>query len=425
MSEPWLAPNRDSAISKTVQIPGSKSLTNRWLVLAAIADGPSRINLPLKARDTELMANAIQSLGNSIEVDGQAWVVTPGKFSGSTEIDCGLAGTVMRFVPPIAALASGAVRFDGDPRARVRPMSGVINALRALGADIADDGRGTLPFVINAKGFLPGGQVTIDASASSQFVSALLLAGARFDDGLTVTHSGGKLPSLPHVEMTVEVLARAGVKVAANLVDLQNATWTIAPQIPQSFSITVEPDLSNAAAFVAAALVAGGEVTIENWPEQTTQAGNALIDLIPMLGGQVSRNGNDLVFSGTGEITGISADLSAVGELTPVIAAMCALADTPSELTGIGHLRGHETDRLSALATEINKLGGQVTQMQDGLQINPSSLSGGVFNTYEDHRMAMAGAVLGLKVKNLQIENISTTNKTLPEFAQMWLELVS
>lgn len=425
MSELWIAPNRDSTISKTVQIPGSKSLTNRWLVLAAIADGPSRINLPLKARDTELMANAIQSLGNSIEVDGQAWVVTPGKFSGSTEIDCGLAGTVMRFVPPIAALASGAVRFDGDPRARVRPMSGVINALRALGADITDDGRGTLPFVINAKGFLPGGQVTIDASASSQFVSALLLAGARFDDGLTVTHSGGKLPSLPHIEMTVEVLARAGVKVAADLIDLQNATWTIAPQIPQGFSITVEPDLSNAAAFVAAALVAGGEVTIENWPEQTTQAGNALIDLIPMLGGQVSRNCNNLVFSGTGAINGISADLSAVGELTPVIAAMCALADTPSELTGIGHLRGHETDRLAALATEINKMGGQVTQMQDGLQINPSSLSGGVFNTYEDHRMAMAGAVLGLKVKNLQIENISTTSKTLPEFAQMWLELVS
>ena len=425
MSELWIAPNRDSTISKTVQIPGSKSLTNRWLVLAAIADGPSRINLPLKARDTELMANAIQSLGNSIEVDGQAWVVTPGKFSGSTEIDCGLAGTVMRFVPPIAALASGAVRFDGDPRARVRPMSGVINALRALGADITDDGRGTLPFVINAKGFLPGGQVTIDASASSQFVSALLLAGARFDDGLTVTHSGGKLPSLPHIEMTVEVLARAGVKVAADLIDLQNATWTIAPQIPQGFSITVEPDLSNAAAFGAAALVAGGEVTIENWPEQTTQAGNALIDLIPMLGGQVSRNGNNLVFSGTGAINGISADLSAVGELTPVIAAMCALADTPSELTGIGHLRGHETDRLAALATEINKMGGQVTQMQDGLQINPSSLSGGVFNTYEDHRMAMAGAVLGLKVKNLQIENISTTSKTLPEFAQMWLELVS
>lgn len=425
MSELWSAPNRDAAISKTVRIPGSKSLTNRWLILAAIANGPSRINFPLKARDTELMASAIKSLGNSVEVDGDSWVVTPGDFSGSTEIDCGLAGTVMRFVPPIATLSTGAIRFDGDPRARVRPMSAVIKALRELGADIVDDGRGTLPFVINAKGFMPGGRVEIDASASSQFVSALLLAGARFDEGLTVTHSGGNLPSLPHIEMTIEVLGETGVTVESNLINLQNASWTIAPQSPKGFSITVEPDLSNAAAFVAAALVAGGQVTIENWPAKTSQAGNALVDLVPMLGGQVKRVGSDMVFIGSGSITGINADLSAVGELTPVIAALCALADSPSELTGIGHLRGHETDRLAALATEINKLGGTVIETEDGLKINPSKLSGGVFSTYEDHRMAMAGAVLGLKVKNLQIENIATTGKTLPEFAQMWLELVS
>ncbi len=425
MSELWSAPNRDAAISKTVRIPGSKSLTNRWLILAAIANGPSRINFPLKARDTELMASAIKSLGNSVEVDGDSWVVTPGEFSGSTEIDCGLAGTVMRFVPPIATLSTGAIRFDGDPRARVRPMSAVIKALRELGADIVDDGRGTLPFVINAKGFMPGGRVEIDASASSQFVSALLLAGARFDEGLTVTHSGGNLPSLPHIEMTIEVLGETGVTVESNLINLQNASWTIAPQSPKGFSITVEPDLSNAAAFVAAALVAGGQVTIENWPTKTSQAGNALVDLVPMLGGQVKRVGSDMIFVGSGSITGINADLSAVGELTPVIAALCALADSPSELTGIGHLRGHETDRLAALATEINKLGGSVIETEDGLKINPSKLSGGVFSTYEDHRMAMAGAVLGLKVKNLQIENIATTGKTLPEFAQMWLELVS
>lgn len=425
MSELWSAPNRDAAISKTVRVPGSKSLTNRWLILAAIANGPSRINFPLKARDTELMASAIKSLGNSVEVDGDSWVVTPGDFSGSTEIDCGLAGTVMRFVPPIATLSTGAIRFDGDPRARVRPMSAVIKALRELGADIVDDGRGTLPFVINAKGFMPGGRVEIDASASSQFVSALLLAGARFDEGLTVTHSGGNLPSLPHIEMTIEVLGETGVTVESNLINLQNASWTIAPQPPKGFSITVEPDLSNAAAFVAAALVAGGQVTIENWPAKTSQAGNALVDLVPMLGGQVKRVGSDMVFVGSGSITGINADLSAVGELTPVIAALCALADSPSELTGIGHLRGHETDRLAALATEINKLGGNVIETEDGLKINPSKLSGGVFSTYEDHRMAMAGAVLGLKVKNLQIENIATTGKTLPEFAQMWLELVS
>ena len=425
MSELWSAPNRDAAISKTVRVPGSKSLTNRWLILAAIANGPSRINFPLKARDTELMASAIKSLGNSVEVDGDSWVVTPGDFSGSTEIDCGLAGTVMRFVPPIATLSTGAIRFDGDPRARVRPMSAVIKALRELGAEIVDDGRGTLPFVINAKGFMPGGRVEIDASASSQFVSALLLAGARFDEGLTVTHSGGNLPSLPHIEMTIEVLGETGVTVESNLINLQNASWTIAPQSPKGFSITVEPDLSNAAAFVAAALVAGGQVTIENWPAKTSQAGNALVDLVPMLGGQVKRVGSDMVFIGSGSITGINADLSAVGELTPVIAALCALADSPSELTGIGHLRGHETDRLAALATEINKLGGNVIETEDGLKINPSKLSGGVFSTYEDHRMAMAGAVLGLKVKNLQIENIATTGKTLPEFAQMWLELVS
>lgn len=425
MSELWSAPNRDAAISKTVRVPGSKSLTNRWLILAAIANGPSRINFPLKARDTELMASAIKSLGNSVEVDGDSWVVTPGDFSGSTEIDCGLAGTVMRFVPPIATLSTGAIRFDGDPRARVRPMSAVIKALRELGAEIVDDGRGTLPFVINAKGFMPGGRVEIDASASSQFVSALLLAGARFDEGLTVTHSGGNLPSLPHIEMTIEVLGETGVTVESNLINLQNASWTIAPQSPKGFSITVEPDLSNAAAFVAAALVAGGQVTIENWPAKTSQAGNALVDLVPMLGGQVKRVGSDMVFVGSGSITGINADLSAVGELTPVIAALCALADSPSELTGIGHLRGHETDRLAALATEINKLGGNVIETEDGLKINPSKLSGGVFSTYEDHRMAMAGAVLGLKVKNLQIENIATTGKTLPEFAQMWLELVS
>lgn len=225
--------------------------------------------------------------------------------------------------------------------------------------------------------------------------------------------------------MTLEVLGETGVTVESNLINLQNASWTIAPQPPKGFSITVEPDLSNAAAFVAAALVAGGQVTIENWPAKTSQAGNALVDLVPMLGGQVKRVGSDMVFVGSGSITGINADLSAVGELTPVIAALCALADSPSELTGIGHLRGHETDRLAALATEINKLGGNVIETEDGLKINPSKLSGGVFSTYEDHRMAMAGAVLGLKVKNLQIENIATTGKTLPEFAQMWLELVS
>lgn len=425
MTDLWPAPTCDNAISKVIEIPGSKSLTNRWLLLASIAATPSRINLPLRARDTELMANAIRSLGSSVEVDGEDWVVTPGELTGSTEIDCGLAGTVMRFVPPVAVLANGSVRFDGDPRARVRPMSAIISALRDLGAQISDDDRGTLPFTIFGKGFLPGGEVSLDASSSSQFISALLLAGARYDQGITVTHSGGVLPSLPHIEMTISALAHAGIAVAQNLIDARNATWRVSPQVPQGFSITVEPDLSNAAAFVAAALVTNGSVTIKNWPEKTTQAGNALVELIPAMGGAVQRIGSDLKFTGTGKISGLDADLHEVGELTPVIAALCALAESPSQLRGIGHLRGHETDRLAALTNEINKLGGQVTETEDGLSINPKQLHGGIFETYEDHRMAMAGAVLGLRVKDLRIENIDTTSKTLPEFASMWLEMVT
>jgi 3-phosphoshikimate 1-carboxyvinyltransferase len=304
-------------------------------------------------------------------------------------------------------------------------MSAIISALRDLGAQISDDDRGTLPFTIFGKGFLPGGEVSLDASSSSQFISALLLAGARYDQGITVTHSGGVLPSLPHIEMTISALAHAGITGAQNLIDARNATWRVSPQVPQGFSITVEPDLSNAAAFVAAALVTNGSVTIKNWPEKTTQAGNALVELIPAMGGAVQRIGSDLKFTGTGKISGLDADLHEVGELTPVIAALCALAESPSQLRGIGHLRGHETDRLAALTNEINKLGGQVTETADGLSINPKQLHGGIFETYEDHRMAMAGAVLGLRVKDLRIENIDTTSKTLPEFASMWLEMVT
>ena len=424
-SEHWLAPTRQNPLDATISIPGSKSLTNRWLILAAMADTPSRINLPLRARDTDLMISAISSLGSAVENIDDDLLVTPGVISGSGEVDCGLAGTVMRFVPPIAALVNADIRFDGDPRARVRPMKQIIDSLRILGAQISDDGRGTLPFTLHGKGFMPGGEVELDASASSQFISALLLAGARYDAGLKVIHSGGKLPSLPHIEMTVEVLAQVGIPVVTQKISDTQASWVIEPGIPQGFNVTVEPDLSNAAPFVAAALVTGGSVTVKNWPTQTNQAGDALRQIIPALGGSVERIGEDLKFSGSGTISGIDIDLHEVGELTPVIAALCALAESPSQLRGIGHLRGHETDRLAALTTEINNLGGDVTETEDGLLIKPATLSGSVFKTYEDHRMAMAAAVLGLKVSNLKVEDIETTSKTLPEFANMWMDLTN
>ena len=425
MPDLWNAPNRTHPLSARVRIPGSKSLTNRWLILAALSDGQSRINHPLQARDTLLMAKALESLGSTIEIQDDDFVVTPGRSSESVQVDCGLAGTVMRFVPPVAALNSGTVRFDGDPHARVRPMRQIISALRDLNIEINDDGRGTLPFTVSGIGSVSGGTVTIDASDSSQFVSALLLAGCRYEEGVTIIHSGSALPSMPHIEMSVVVLRELGIKVDVDIKDSTHATWKVHPGIPKSFTVTVEPDLSNAAPFLAAALVCGGSVTIPDWPNQTTQAGNALVSLLPHLGAEVTRTGTDLVVSGGPEIKGIDVDLHNVGELTPVIAALCALATGPSTLRGIAHLRGHETDRLAALVAEINKLGGKAEETADGIHIEPATLHGGQFSTYSDHRMAMAGAVLGLAVPGIVIEDISTTGKTLPDFASMWQEMVS
>ncbi|MEY2773045.1 MAG: hypothetical protein RJB51_466 [Actinomycetota bacterium] len=392
--------------------------------MAALSGGECRINHPLQARDTLLMAQALSALGSSVEIQDEAFLVTPGTTSDATQVDCGLAGTVMRFVPPVAALSSANIRFDGDPHARVRPMKQIISALRGLDVEINDDDRGTLPFTVVGKGFVAGGSVIIDASESSQFVSALLLAGCRYDAGVSVIHSGTALPSMPHIDMSVEVLRELGIRVDVDIKDSTNATWTVHPGVPRSFNVTVEPDLSNAAPFLAAALVCGGSVTIPDWPTQTTQAGDALVDLLPKLGATVSRDGTDLVVAGGSEINGIDVDLHDVGELTPVIAALCALATGPSTLRGIAHLRGHETDRLAALVTEINKLGGNATETADGIHIEPAKLHGGQFATYSDHRMAMAGAVLGLAVADLVIEDIATTSKTLPDFANMWQEMV-
>jgi 3-phosphoshikimate 1-carboxyvinyltransferase len=430
-SEHWVAPHVASPIQATLQIPGSKSLTNRELVLAALASGPSRIRRPLHSRDSRLMVEALQALGTSIEevagdgAFGPDWILTPGKLSGGATIDCGLAGTVMRFMPPIASLASGSVTFDGDEGARRRPMSTTITSLRALGVDVHDEDRGALPFTVVGTGSVAGGALTIDASSSSQFVSGLLLAAARFDEGLDLSHSGERLPSLPHIEMTIEVLRQRGVNVSSPSV----GRWVVEPGEIAAIDIDIEPDLSNAATFLAAAVATGGSVTISGWPASTTQVGNDLLTLLPQFGATVTRNGSEVTVSGVVDadgkpvIHGVTLDLTTGGELAPALAALAALASTPSTITGIGHIRHHETDRLAALAAEINKLGGRVTELEDGLQIEPVKLHGGVWLSYEDHRMATSGALIGLVVDGVQVENIATTSKTLPEFPELWAAL--
>jgi 3-phosphoshikimate 1-carboxyvinyltransferase len=416
----WAAPRAERAVRATVALPGSKSLTNRHLVLAALADGPSRLVAPLRARDTLLMAEALRSLGAVVTDDGADWVVSPAPLHGGT-VDTGLAGTVMRFVPPLAGLADGPVVFDGDAYARERPMATLLEGLRQAGVDVDDAGRGRLPFTIYGHGSVTGGSVRIDASASSQFVSGLLLAGARYDKGIEIVQVGpGEVPSQPHIEMTLEVLRAAGVDAAP--VDAR--TWRVAPGPVAGGTRVLEPDLSNAAPFLAAALITGGTVRIPGWPAQTTQAGDALRELLSGMGAALERDDEGLTVTGSGAIAGIEADLHDVGELTPTLAAIAALASSPSEFSGIGHLRGHETDRLAALCTELTRLGGDVSEHADGLTIRPEPLHGGLWHAYADHRMATAGAVLGLVVDGVEVDDIACTSKTLPDFVGMWSALL-
>ena len=428
----WPAPFRGPVpVDATVTIPGSKSVTNRALILAAQASTPSIIRKPLVSRDSELMSAGLTAMGLAIESgadnQGDYWKVTPtiveGKnfLQGPATIDVGNAGTVMRFLPPLAALAHGDIAFDGDPRSYERPLGPVIKALEDLGIEIEHGGRYSLPMVMKSKGNIPGGELEIDASASSQFLSALLLVAPSMTHGITVKHVGGTLPSMPHIEMTVQMLRDFGAHVT---VDHEAKTWRVEPGPLQGVDLVIEPDLSNAAPFISLAIVCGGSITITDWPKTTTQPGDQLRDIFTAMGSTVEFVDGGLKVTGGSTINGIDIDLHDVGELTPSIAALAALANSPSHLRGIGHLRLHETDRLAALTREINNLGGNVTEEETALHITPAPLHAGVFHTYEDHRLATAGAVIGLVVEGIEVENIATTRKTLTDFPGLWKSLL-
>ena len=428
----WPAPLRGrNAVSARVVIPGSKSVTNRALILAAQANSPSILKRPLISRDTELMVAGLKAMGVGVtdQTVGKdpAWKITPSKLQGPAKVDVGNAGTVMRFLPPLSALAQGDISFDGDPRSYERPLAPVIAALEELGIEIEHDGRYSLPLVVKGKGIIPGGALTIDASASSQFLSALLLIAPSTSNGITATHKGGALPSMSHIDMTVQMLRDFGATVS---VDKAAQSWRVESGALHGVDLVIEPDLSNAAPFLSIAMVCGGSITIADWPKQTTQPGDQLREILTQMGAKVSFNNEGLTLTGGESINGIDIDLHDVGELTPAIAALAALADSPSHLRGIGHLRLHETDRLAALTREINSLGGNVTEDETSLRITPAGafgkgLHGGTFHTYDDHRLATAGAVIGLLIPDVEIENVATTRKTLPDFPGLWQSLIS
>jgi 3-phosphoshikimate 1-carboxyvinyltransferase len=419
---PWPAPSASAPVTGRVEVPGSKSQTSRALLLAGLSGGPASVGGAPDTRDTALMAQALRELGIPVaEADGRLRVGPHGGPRGGGTVDCGLAGTVMRFVPPVAALAGGDVRFDGDPRARLRPMGPVLDALRALGARISG---AALPFTVHGAGGLDGGEVVLDASESSQFVSGLLLSGAAFRHGLTVRHDGKPVPSMPHIEMTVRMLRDAGVTVDDSTPD----RWRVEPGPVAARDWVVEPDLSNAAPFLAAAAVTGGRVTVAGWPAGSAQPGAAILDVLAAMGAGVRAGPDGMTVTGPDRLRGLDVDLHEVGELTPTVAALAALAEGPSRLRGVAHLRGHETDRLAALAAELTAVGCGAEETEDGLRIEPAPLrapAGRPWGAYADHRMATAGALVGLRVPGVEVDDIGSTGKTIPDFPRRWTELVT
>jgi len=420
----WRAPVAGAPLSATVTVPGSKSLTNRELILAALADAPSRLAAPLHSDDSKRMIQALQTLGVSIVHEpgsgpfGPDLIVTPRwPLREGGVIDAGQAGTVMRFVSALAGFAQGEVSLTAHETALHRPMGAMIKALRDVGVDIDDGGHWTLPFTVRGHGHVRGGEIVIDASASSQFVSGLLLAAPRFDVGLHLIHQGERLPSMPHIDMTIESLAHRGVHVERPAV----GEWVVPAGPLRGKDIAIEPDLSNAAPFLAAAMVVGGSVSVTGWPARSTQPGAMLSEILSLMGGKVVRRGGALtVTAGVHGIQGVDLDLSAAGELTPTIVGLAAFADSPTTLYGIGHIRGHETDRIAALVGELRALGGEAEELPDGIRIVPRPLHGGRWRAHHDHRLATTGALVGLAVPDVEIDDIGTTAKTMPEFPELW-----
>jgi 3-phosphoshikimate 1-carboxyvinyltransferase len=419
----WAAPGADRTLKATVTVPGSKSLTNRELVLAAIADGPSVLHAPLHSDDSARMIEALSALGVGIErLDGGDDLrVTPvSPFSGEIEIDCGQAGTVMRFVTPLAGFARGEIAVTAHPTALHRPMGAMITALRDVGVDIDDGGRWSLPFAVHGHGHVRGGEIEIDASASSQFVSGLLMAAPRFDVGLRLKHVGRRLPSIPHIDMTIESLAHRGIHVERPA----PGEWLVPAGPLRGKEIAIEPDLSNAAPFLAAAMVAGGAVTVTGWPLHSTQPGGLLSEILAEMGARVSRRSGNLTVTSGDSISGVDLDLSAAGELAPTLFGLAAFADAPTTIYGIGHIRGHETDRIAALVSNLRELGGEAHELEDGIRIVPRLLHGGVWKAHHDHRLATTGALIGLRVPGVVVDDIGTTAKTLPQFPELWQRML-
>ena len=422
MVEIWSAPTPVAMINAVCPVPGSKSESNRALVLGALGDGPSRLSGVLEARDTELMIAGLRHLGVRIQLDHDEAVVTPPEHFVPAKIDCGLAGTVARFLPPLAALSGGECSFFGDPKMSERPIAPLLDGLRQLGASCSSE---HVPFSISAPDGLTGREVRIDSSGSSQFISGLLLSAARFPNGLVLHHVGDSVPSLPHIEMSVSMLAQRGVRVSNS-----GMTWTVEPGTISSLDQRIEPDLSNAAAFLLAGVITGGRVTVPAWPSKTTQPGDLIRGVLDKVGAHSELTKDGLSAWSSEDLSGVDLDMSSASELTPVVAALAVFCNGTTRITGVGHIRGHETNRIEAIVDELNAIGVTASELADGIQIEGIGSHGSLsprrpFKTYADHRMVHLGALLALKCSNLEVEDPKAASKTMPDFVERWTKMVN
>jgi 3-phosphoshikimate 1-carboxyvinyltransferase len=400
-----------------IRPPGSKSITNRALACAALAEGTSTLTGALDSEDTQVMLAALRSLGVPVEVDHASSTVRVEGCGGKIpaaggELYVANSGTTIRFLAALVALGHGEFRLDGTPRMRERPIGDLVAALNQLGADAASEGPGGCPPVVIRAHGLPGGPARVRGDVSSQFLSGLLMAAPYAERAVELTVEG-TLVSQPYVRMTLAVMSAFGIDVPTND-DLTHFRLPAGVKY-RGRDYAIEPDASAASYFFGAAAITGGEVTVEGLSRESLQGDVAFIDVLEKMGCRVACSPQGITVAG-GELHGVDVDMNAISDTVQTLGAVALFADGPTTVRGVGHIRHKETDRIGALATELRKLGATVEERDDGLCITPGPLRGAEIDTYLDHRMAMSLALVGLRQPGVVIRDPGCTAKTYPRF---------
>jgi 3-phosphoshikimate 1-carboxyvinyltransferase len=412
-----LIPQAPGPVRGSIRPPGSKSITNRALVCAALAEGTSLLTGALDSQDTRVMATGLAALGADVTADWPRGEIRVQGTTGSipvraASLDCAASGTTMRFLSAICGLGHGHYRLDGTPRMRQRPIGDLIDALRSLGVDAtAESPGGCPPVVIHAAG-LSGGSTRICGSTSSQFASGLAMAAACTPQGMHLEFTG-TLVSVPYLDMTRRVMTSFGGRIT----DEADGSWTVAATGYHGCRYAIEPDASAASYFFALAALTGGSVRVEGLSRRSMQGDVAFCTALEQMGCRVDWDDDAITVSGRAA-HGVDIDMNAISDTVPSLAVVALFADGPTAIRNVAHIRDKETDRIGDLARELRRLGAVVDERTDGMTITPAPLHGASLRTYDDHRMAMSLALAGLRVPGVWIEDPGCVGKTFPDYFQ-------